>query len=114
MAFLRETRYLSAFGPDLPARAALGLWDRAQKGQTDSRTEPQTHGAKRNPYTWQVGSVSSRPSLQTQDKNINPRKSPSLQFHPPHPTDDLALTSLSRRRSPSAQEVQAVSTAQQP
>lgn len=98
MAFLGETHCLSgpASPPGQPSDSgAEPIRDRQTVGQG-----PQTHGATRDPYTWQIGSGSSRLFLQTQDGKITPGKSPSLKFLPPHPTPGPALTGLRRRRAP--------------
>lgn len=108
---------LTASGPGhaLPPRpGSRRFWDRTTRGRQTAGQGPQTPGARRGPYTWPLGSVSSRPFLQTQDGKVTPGMFPSLQFHPPRPAPDPALTSLRRRRAPPAQEAQAWSTAQQP
>lgn len=90
----------------LPARAALVFLDRAPtptRGRQTAGQGPQTQGATWSPYAWSVCSVSSRPSLQTQDRKITPGRSPEPPASPPHPTRELALTCLRRRRPPRAQ-----------
>lgn len=90
----------------LPRQPLGSLRERAHPGPTDSRPRASDARATRGPYVWRVGSVSSRPSLQTQDEKITLEKSLRLHFHPPHPTPVPALTSQRRRGAPGAQEEQ--------
>lgn len=100
--------------PFRPGSPALGLWDRASRGQTDSGARA-TEARRDEGCLHLAGRLCVFPPFSANTERENkPDKSASLQFHPPHPTPKPALTGLRHRRDPRAEEAQAVSAAQQP